>query len=99
MCSCHRSIGPPSATQQVFFDAKAFDRGIVFADPSGPCWSKRIPKMIEQAEHQITALAEGARSEWRVWDPYAADAVRRLLRGAGIDGNDLTVIFTPMRTE
>ncbi|MBT1678084.1 hypothetical protein KK094_00665 [Curtobacterium flaccumfaciens pv. flaccumfaciens] len=85
--------------QQVFFDAKAFDRGIAFADPSGPYWSKRIPKMIEQAEDQIAALPEGARLEWHVWDPYAADAVRRLLRGAGIDGDDLTVIFTPMRTE
>ncbi|MBT1681816.1 hypothetical protein [Curtobacterium flaccumfaciens] len=47
--------------------------------------------MIEQAEDQITALAEGARSEWHVRDPYAADAVRRLLRGAGIDGDDGTV--------
>jgi len=45
--------------QQVFFDAKALDRGIPFADPSGPYWSKRIPKMIEQAEDQIAALPEG----------------------------------------
>lgn len=85
--------------QEVFLDAKAFSRGIAFADPAGPYWSKRIPKMIEQAEDQLAALPDGARLEWHVSDPYAADAVRRLLRGAGIDGDDLTVIFTPMRTE
>lgn len=85
--------------QEVFLDAKAFSRGIAFADPAGPYWSKRIPKMIEQAEDQLAALPDGARLEWHVSDPYAADAVRRLLRGGGIDGDDLTVIFTPMRTE
>ncbi|MFJ3385882.1 MULTISPECIES: Tox-REase-5 domain-containing protein [unclassified Curtobacterium] len=85
--------------QEVFLDAKAFNRGIAFADPSSPYWSKRIPKMIEQAEAQIAALPDGARLEWHVKDPYAADAVRRLLRSAGIDGDDLAVIFTPLRTE